>query len=344
MNLPYLRPKRILIIRLSSLGDVVLTTMMIRCLRRKWRKSHIAMMTRESYLPLLEAIPQLDERIGYPTDKAALGDLMTSVKQSEYDTVIDLQNSFRSRKLTAQIRPKSIYRYHRPRFNRWMRINLPSIRKRLSTPIPVALGYLNVVKRLVVKNDGRGTELVIRDGWSASDADNLKGAMLIAPGARHNTKMWQIEKWVELLKQAHASGIESQAIIGGESEFELAGKIVAGLDYKVEILVGKTDLRELTAVIASASVLVTCDSGPMHIASAVGTPVVAIFGPTVPEFGFAPIRCQHEIVQIEGLSCRPCHPHGTEKCPKGHFRCMGDIEVGRVLKAITKIEKSRITV
>ncbi len=341
MNQIYLKPKNILIIRLGSLGDIVLTTLMIRYLRHKWRNAHITMLTKECYHPLLDGIPHLDERLYYPQNKRSRRSFRHNLKQTEYDTVIDLQNNLVSRTITASVKPKSLFRYHRPRINRWIRIHFPLLRNLLSIPLPVALGYLSVLYPYGVFDRGLGTELIIPDQWKESLNTNLSNALLISPGARHQTKMWPVGKWIELLKLVYANGMTSQAILGSEVDTTLAQQIVDGVDHGVTILAGKTNIGELSAIIESGSVLITGDSGPMHIAEAVGTPIVSIFGATVPEFGFAPFRCQHELIQIKGLSCRPCHPHGSEKCPKGHFKCMENISVEQVFEAMKSVMSAK---
>jgi len=311
--------------------------MMIRRLRYKWRKATIAMLTKESYRPLLNGIPGLDERLYYPEDKHSRRSFRRNLKQSGYDTVIDLQNNIVSRALTTTVKPRSIYRYHRSRINRWMRIHFPKLRNCIAVPLPVALGYLSVVYRYGIFDKGISTELVVSDQWRDAVDVDVSDALMIAPGARHATKMWSTAKWIELLKSAYSAGMVNQVILGGSDEVGLADQIAGAVDHPVTVTAGKTGLGELTAIIESGSVLVTGDSGPMHIAAAVGTPVVAIFGSTVPEFGFAPFRCEHELIQVDDLDCRPCHPHGLNRCPKGHFKCMEDIEVEPVIEATKRL-------
>jgi len=273
----------------------------------------------------------------------------------DYDTVIDLQNNLVSRSITAFLRPTRIYRFRRPRINRWIRINIPSLRRRIGTPPPVALGYLAVVRGLGIVDDGRGLELNVDNKAAAKARELLKSyhdktgieersrPLIAATGARHQTKIWPVDHWVDILNAAHADGFSSQVIIGSSNERDLSEEIISRLDFPVLNTAGELDLKELIALLELGRAVISSDSGPMHIAAAVGTPVVAIYGSTVPEFGFAPFRCRGEVVQIEEeLDCRPCHPHGRKSCPRKHFRCMNDIRPDMVSYALLKVTRPGI--
>jgi len=343
------RPLRLLVIRLRSLGDVILATPLIRNLRARFPEAAIDMLTGERYLQLLEGIPQLAGRLAYPVGSRARRAARGSLAEAGYDIIIDLQNNLTSRLIAAAIGPARLYRYRRPRFNRWLRIHLPRLRDRLPTPPAVAIGYIRAAARLQVRDDGRGLELIPTGKWRRSAGALLEDyhrqagippdtlPLIVAPGARHKTKIWPADRWVELLLVAYDAGFRSQVIVGGEDDLPLADQITELVSHPVLVTAGLADLGELVALISMGCALVSSDSGPMHIAAAVGTPVVAIFGPTVPDFGFAPLRCPSEIVQVEGLTCRPCHPHGPERCPRRHFRCMLDIDARRVFSALARL-------
>ncbi len=384
--------KRILVIRLSSLGDVVLTTLLLRCLRARYRQATIDMLTKEQYLPILDEIYFLDNRLGYPETTTARRKLKRSLAQKGYDTVIDLQNNIISRSIVSAVNPEHVYKYTRARFNRWLRIHFPGLRKRLKTAPSIAEGYLATAAPMWVKDDRSGLELRVNPKSAQTMRESLRsyhakaglpfdmtplavaaGArhktetvndrsaqtmrelmhayqketglhfnmepFIIAPGARHNTKAWLPDHWVEFMKSAYAEGYLSQVLIGSADEDKLLETIRSQLDFPVLKTGSDIDLKELIALISLGCALVSNDSGPMHIAAAVRTPVVAIFGSTVPEFGFAPFRCSSEIVQVDGLACRPCHPHGRKRCPRKHFRCMEYVSPEMVLTALKRIAK-----
>jgi len=319
---------KILIIRLSSLGDIVLAALLVRRLRVTFPDAQIDFVTGAPYRLLLDAFPDLDGRFVPKID--SLGD---------YDIVFDLQNNLRSRKLAGRLHAQRVIRFHRLRINRFFRIHFPTLRNRLSTPEHIARQYLKTADCLGVTDDGSMPVLVPPTEWVAStkvlltqnglSGDNL---LLVAVGGRHKTKIWPMEKWIDFLTLIHARGFTEIAIIGSISDVLAAEHIVKKLALPVVTFAGKTDMTELIGLIASAKLLVCGDSGPMHISAAVGTPVVAIFGPTVQEFGFAPFTDKSRVVEVPSLECRPCHPHGPEKCPLGHFRCMLDISPEMVLQ------------
>ncbi len=126
-------------------------------------------------------------------------------------------------------------------------------------------------------------------------------------------------------------------LVGSAEERSLCEAIAARSGHVVPDFAGMGDLSVLAALLARAAVLLTNDSGPGHVASAVGTPVVSIFGPTAPEFGYTPFGGANRVVQRDGLPCRPCHSHGPERCPLGHHRCMTELDAGSVLDALESL-------
>jgi lipopolysaccharide heptosyltransferase II len=164
------------------------------------------------------------------------------------------------------------------------------------------------------------------------------GFIALAPGSNWGSKRWPY--YAEL-----AGALERPSVlVGGPEDIELAESIVARSAGRTVSAAGALNLRQSAALIQRAALLVTNDSAPLHLATAVGTPIVAIFGPTVPEFGFAPRRIGDLTIGHEALACRPCSKHGPPTCPLGHHRCMRDLLVDRVLQAVATIasmEESR---
>jgi heptosyltransferase-2 len=175
------------------------------------------------------------------------------------------------------------------------------------------------------------------DAWLASQGVVTRFAAL-APGSIWGTKRWPY--YLELAARLDRMVV----VVGGADDVALANAIVAAAPDRVVSAAGVLSLRESAALIQRASVLVTNDSAPLHLATAVGTPIVALFGPTVPEFGFGPRRAGDLTLGHAGLSCRPCSRHGPPRCPLGHHRCMRDLSVDAVLEAVANIvsaEESR---
>ncbi len=341
--------KKILIVRLSSIGDIVLSTLLVRILRKTYPKAKLGFLTKAVYKDILDCMPKLDERYAFHFNSRRYKAQVKDIMLIGWTTVIDLQNNWRSRRITKAIGVKEVYRFHRARWNRFIRIYLPFLRGVISEVKPVALQYLECASVLKLQDDGLGLELKPQDKALEnakrllSEYHNLievptdTKPLVIAPSALHPTKMWLPEKWVDTLNRLYLEGFKSQVIIGSGDDMSIASYICEKANHKVLNLCGIISLADCIAIIASAVVFLGGDTGPMHIASALGVPVVSIFGPTVPEFGFAPFRVKSIIVQCEDLKCRPCSPHGSKRCPKRNFRCMEDIQPEKVKEAVYQV-------
>ncbi|MBM3327044.1 MAG: glycosyltransferase family 9 protein [Calditrichaeota bacterium] len=346
--------KRILIVRLSSLGDIVLTTLLSRILRKTYPDARLGFLTKAMYRDILDSIEHLDDRYSLALGRHSQKEQIRSLREGGWTTVIDLQNNLRSRSLVNALGVREVYRFHRARVNRLIRIYFPVLRKRISTPKSVALQYLACTSGLGLNDDGLGLELkptavaVEQSQYSLMDyhysIDVLPETrpIVIAPGALHPTKMWLPERWAETLSALHSDGWRSQVIIGSVSDLETAGRIICQISHPILNLCGKMGVADVIAIIASADIFISGDSGPMHIAAAVQAPSVSIFGPTVPEFGFAPFRAPNVIVQTPDLNCRPCASHGSNHCPRRHFRCMKDIPAKTVVNEVRKLASSQV--
>ena len=164
------------------------------------------------------------------------------------------------------------------------------------------------------------------------------GRVGLVPGARHATKRWPLERFVEVGRRLAGSGRGPAPVFFGPGEEPLLAAWRAAWPAQTEWTpILEPDLPRVAALLARLSGVITGDTGLMHIAAAVGTPVVAIFGPTVRSFGFAPAGPGHRVLEIEGLPCRPCSLHGGPRCPRGHFRCMLEIGADRVVEAALSI-------
>ncbi len=327
---------------------MALAALLVRRLRAQFPEAEIEFLTRAANIPVVEAMPGLSGSIGWPGLRSGDRGALKELAASKLDLIIDLQNNLRTRRFAMTQHPVRLLRYHRPRWNRLARIHLPKMRSRLSTPLPVAVQYLNVAHELGVSDDGGSATLSPTQESVVSAQNRLSGIshdlgwgrgklMVAAPGGRHGTKIWPAEKWIELLNSAYKEGYEHQILVGSKEDAAISSMITDGLHHPVANLCGKTDLCEVIGLITSADVVVSGDSGPMHLAAGLGKPIVAMFGPTVPEFGFTPFRARSRVVQVDGLACRPCHPHGPEVCPLGYFRCMKEISPEMVLAGVREV-------
>ncbi len=162
-----------------------------------------------------------------------------------------------------------------------------------------------------------------------------KALLAVAPGSVWPTKRWPAERFAAVVNEFWEKWKIRSVLIGGKNDVTLGEKIVKKTGKRILNAVGRFSLLASAELISRCRVILTNDSAPLHLAVAVGTPVVAIFGPTVPSFGFAPYGKGHTVIEKK-LRCRPCSIHGSKKCPKGHFRCMRDISTEEVTQALKR--------
>ncbi len=344
-NLPRKDFHTFLIIRLSSLGDILLTTPAIRCLRRAYPEARIDVLIRAQYRELLEGNPHLSNLILFPDhgDSAALRKMAVELR-GRYDVVIDLHTGLRSFYLRRRLRAEWILRYRKKRLQRWVLVRLKRNIYREEFSVPIA--YMRALAKLGVQDDGGGLEWFAATTHRNSFLTNFgleaipdPAPIALCPGASHFTKRWPLEKWRELGKRLLDAGEPALWVFGGFEDSE-AGEYLSRLHPERMLnFCGKLSLTQSGAGLSLCRLAITHDAGPAHMAAAVGTPVVDIFGSTVPQFGFSPFRIPHRIAQKE-LYCRPCSHLGYSKCPLGHFRCMRDQSVDEILKLARELAKT----
>ena len=309
---------KILVIRFSSIGDVVLTTSVVRCLKLQ-TNAEIHFITKEGFKTLLKDNPYIDKLI---TIKSSIKEVEDDLKQEKYDWVIDLHKNIRTLSLKQKLKvPSRSF----PKLNKekWLLVKF-KINK--MPKVHIVDRYFETVKHLGVVNDNLPGDFFI-----APESDvNIQSTfginekfITIAIGAQFATKRLPFEKLKEIISNINSPIV----LVGGPTDTELATSIVEAFPSK-QILnaCGGFSLQQSASIVSQASVLLTNDTGLMHIAACFKTPIVSVWGNTVPELGMYPYLPNHSelysIHQVENLSCRPCSKIGYKKCPKGHFNCM----------------------
>lgn len=305
--------KRVLIIRLSSLGDVLLATPVVRSLKKNYPGLSIDFLVKQNFDAAVRLNPHIDNVIIY-TDSPKL---TSQLKENNYDLVIDLHNNFRTKKIVKQL-GLPYYKFIKPNLEKFLLVHTKINLLKEKKPIPVR--YAEVIPDF--KLDDKGLDLIISEDVY-SEMNDLNNVIGFAPGAFHFTKRWLIEYYAELGKKLTDDGYKI-AILGGESDKTICGNLHKMIPNSLD-LSNNNDLPQTAAHIKNCKVMICNDSGLMHTASAVGTPVISIFGSTVQEFGFAPYGVKNIVVENSELKCRPCTHIGKSKCPKGHFKCMKEI-------------------
>lgn len=329
---------RIAVLRFSSLGDVLCTGPAVRGLKRAFPDSEIVYLTTGPYRELAAALPGVD-RVAVVSRRGAAftRDLRALAGEGGWDAVADLQGSPRSRIARRALAGAREVVDKPPRLRRFA---LLAGRVRIGRFLPVPKRMLANLAPWGVEDDAGSLAVEIAE--TARDAVRerwggwVEDAVVTVPGAKHATKCWPGSYWRDLV-EALPDEIPVVALgSAGELPDELRG--LAG--GRVLDLTGETSILESAAVLERARVVICGDTGPMHLAVAAGAPLVALFGPTVREFGFFPFRHTHSVVLERPLACRPCSAHGSSRCPLGHHRCLREIRPWEVLAAAAGVLRS----
>ena len=324
---------RILCVRFSSIGDVLLTTPLVRALHRRHPEAELYFVTKSAMAPLVVENPHLTRVIELAPNERII-DLARRLRPLGATHGLDLHGSLRSAALRWLV-PCQWSGYSKRKF---ARTTLISTKINIyGRPVPVAERYFEAARELDVAPDGGPPEFFLAPAaithmkyWLAEVGLNQKRFAVIAPGAAHGTKRWPIAHWQALTARLQQLGYGVVAV-GGPGDRELANALGAG----VVNVAGEFTLQETGACLARAAVVVSGDTGVMHMATGVGTPVVALFGPTVEPFGFFPYTKRAEVLELD-LDCRPCSAMGTARCPLGHHHCLEEISPDQVAAAVQR--------
>ena len=316
--------KRVLIIRLSSLGDVLLTTPLVRSLKNNYHDLIIDYLVKPNFEVAVKLNPHINSVIIYNDSP----ELAIQLKQNNYDLVIDLHNNLRTKKIVRQLGVLH-YKFVKPNLEKFLLVHTKINLLKEKKPIPIR--YAEVIPENEL--DDKGLELFIPKDIS-SELEGSNKVIGFAPGAFHFTKRWPIEYYAELGKKLNKDDY-TIAILGGKSDKIICNDLQKMIPNSLD-LSNNNDLFRTAVHIKNCKALVCNDSGLMHTASAVGTPVVSIFGSTVKESGFAPYGIKNIVVENSELKCRPCTHIGKSKCPKGHFKCMREITPDLLYKRLNK--------
>ncbi len=339
-----------LIIRFSSVGDIVLSSLLVRVLRKGFPHAQIDYLVRSRYAELLRNNPFLSTIIEFPEGGTFhdLRRLRRRIRSEGYDLIVDIHDSLRSRYLCFGLRP--VVRINKRKIARFALIKFKcDLYARFGGAPGIAQRYLETVEHFGVADDGGGTELHLPPGASDRAAAVIREAGVsgtgcivgIAPSARHNTKMWPRERYAEMALALIETHMARILLFGSPEDVVCCREIrdlilMANPRAIVADLAGRLSLTETAAAMDACAVVVANDSGLMHIAAARKRTLVAIFGPTVRQLGFFPPPETSVVVERLGLPCRPCTHIGLPVCPKGHFKCMNEIDAATVIAAVER--------
>jgi len=323
---------KFLIIRFSSIGDIVLTSPVARCLKNQLEEARIHYLVKQKFGALVSANPFIDKVHLFEND---LDKTIKELKSENFDYIIDLHNNMRSSLVKLRIRAIP-FSFHKQNFNKWLLVHLKINRL---PGISIVDRYLDPLKFFGVVNDGKGLDFFI----PKKDIVNTvsfpvtfrKGFIVFAIGANHVTKRMPVEKIIGLIKNINLPVI----LLGDENDKIQGDKIVSAAGNNVLNACGLYNINQSASIVKQSKVVISHDTGLMHIAAAFGKKIISIWGNTVPEFGMYPYQPDPDsrIIQVENLKCRPCSKLGFKKCPKKHFRCMNDINTEQVARLVREL-------
>ena len=322
---------KVLVLRFSSIGDIVLTSPVLRCLKLQLPALELHYATKSGFADLVLHSPHVDKVHVLEDD---LSDLIARLKAERFDRIIDLHNNLRTSRIKRALGVPS-KSFPKLNIEKWLLVNLHIDRL---PRIHIVDRYLSTVSDLGIRNDDQGLELFLPaerevDPSTLPEAHRA-GYTALAIGAAHATKRMTPHKLIALAN-AIAGPI---VLVGGQEDRAVAARIADAVGGRVFDATGRYDILGSASLLRQARSVIAHDSGAMHIACAFGRPVVSVWGSTVPEFGMGPYLPQHpervQRMEVKGLSCRPCSKIGFDQCPKGHFHCMEKQDVERIAALI----------
>lgn len=314
---------KILVVRFSSIGDIVLTTPILRCIKQQLKDVELHYVTKHNFLSVIENNIYVDKVF---TIKDSLKDIIPQLKKENYDYIIDLHHNIRTLRLKTALGKKSFS------FNKlnWEKFLIVNFKKNKLPNVHIVDRYFETVESLGIKNDGKGLDYFISEKDEVDIPSSLPTLFhedynALVVGGSYFTKQIPVSK----LKEICSKSTLPLVLLGGKEDAVIAEQVYQFHKNKTINLCGKLNLNQSASIIQQANKVITSDTGLMHIAAAFKKDIISLWGNTIPEFGMGPYLAgkDSQILEVEGLSCRPCSKLGYKKCPKGHFKCMNDIEI-----------------
>lgn len=321
---------KILVIRFSSIGDIVLTTPVLRCLKKQL-SAEIHFLTKQAFRNILDNNPNVDKVFSIQKKPA---EVIGALRAEQYDYIIDLHHNLRSLQVKRSLHTKS-FAFDKLNFKKWLLVNWKINRL---PDIHIVDRYLHTVAPLGIHNDKQGLDYFIPE----NDEINLSSFFAQFPsvrfhsqyiafviGAAHATKRLPDDMIASICHK-----IKIPVVLLGGPDDATRGELIATAGPHVINTCGQLNLNQSASLVRQAHKVITHDTGLMHIAAAFHKDIISVWGNTVPEFGMYPYYPEgiegNTTVEVKNLSCRPCSKIGYDHCPKGHFRCMRDIDMAMV--------------
>lgn len=323
--------KKILLIRFSSIGDIVLTTPVVRCLKQQLPEVELHVLTKPSYRSIYTANPYVDKVFELTPNWKAL---MASLRKEHYDYIVDLHKNWRSWRVRLALhRPSAAF----PKLD-FKKFLYTKLKTGKMPQVHIVDRYFKAVEQLGVHNDGQGLDFFFNEGDEMHYEDLPEsfrdGFVAVVIGGQHTTKILPVDKVVEVCEALDYPVI----LVGGPEDAARGDRIKNRVGSYVGNTCGSLTVGQSASLLKLANAVLTNDTGMMHIAAALRKPIVSVWGNTVPEFGMYPYLPQGmkpaTIIENKTLKCRPCDKLGFAKCPKGHFKCMNELDSNEITQKI----------
>jgi ADP-heptose:LPS heptosyltransferase len=326
--------QKILVVRYSSIGDIVLTSAVVRCIKQQLTGAEVHYLTKKQFGPILRSNPNIDILWLYDHN---FRDLIPQLKSQGFDFIVDLHRNYRSAFVKHQLGVASAS-FPKLNLKKWLTVQF---KLNLLPDIHVVDRYFKTVIPLGVKNDGLGLDYFIAAADEV-EPDKLPvthrdGFIAIVIGGKHNTKIFPAEKVVEVCRK-----LSQPVILLGGKEDTARGEIVSNhIGRQVYNACGVYNFSQSASLIRQSDAVLSNDTGLMHVAAAFKKPIVSVWGSTIPAFGMypylpAPFKSSSMIAEVTGLSCRPCSKIGFRECPKKHFKCMKEIDIHEIINFLNE--------
>jgi ADP-heptose:LPS heptosyltransferase len=332
---------KFLVIRFSSIGDIVLASPVFRCLKKQVGTAEVHLLTKHSFKAVTEANPYIDKF--FYLDKA-IDELISALLNEDYDYVIDLHNNFRSQKIRRALKkPTQVI----DKLN-WQKFLLTNLHVNFMPGRHITTRSLDTVAAFGVTDDGKGLDYFIPDKDYIRDEDlptsHHAGYIAIVIGASYPTKKLPVYK----LRQLCATLNYPVVLVGGKEDVVEGNAVAAADTIKIYNACGKFNLNESADIVRRSNLVISHDTGLQYIACAFGKKVLALWGSTSPKLDVEPyygsalktedLSTKYENILVPGLSCQPCSKYGNRKCPRGHFKCMRHQDIQAIAeKALARL-------
>lgn len=322
---------KILVIRFSSIGDVVLTTPVLRGLKEQIKDAEVHFLTKKAFLPIVQNNPRLDKV--YTIEKH-INEVIKELKNEDYDFILDLHNNLRTKSVKLKLRKPS-QSFSKLNWKKWLLVRFKLNRM---PKIHIVERYFDTAKKIGVLNDHLPCEYYVSKNDKVDIKNEFqldpKGYITIAIGAQFATKKMPKSLLIEVINQIK----QPVVLIGGPTDVTLAKELMNEVaETQLFNGCGKYSLNQSASIVEQSNGIISNDTGMMHIASCFNLKIVSVWGNTVPDLGmfpYSPKDKNYSVHQVDGLSCRPCSKIGFKECPKGHFKCMNNQNANEIVSGL----------